>query len=507
MDDVVREERMNASVQDIALAETTAPAAPSPLWLALDQGGHASRAIVFDAQGHEVMQAYAPITTRHIDEQRVEHDAAEIRDSLHTVIADVANSLGKDLSRIQAAGLATQRSSIVCWDARDGTALSPVLSWQDRRNAALTDSLNPQREVIQSLTGLVLSPHYGASKLRWCLDELPAVKLALRQGQLQCGPLASYLLHALLDEHPHVVDPANASRTQLWSPASGEWSSQLLQWFGVPREVLPQPVATHHRYGSLRVGDHPVPLIVCTGDQAAVPFAMGELDSNAIYLNIGTGAFALAPMQHDIANAAPLLRSVLYSDSTHIQFALEGTVNGAGSALSWLGERIALDVQRALPLLRRSQVPPRVPLFINGVGGVGSPYWLPQVTSTFISDEDHDDLTALIAVVESIAFLIVDNVVLMRKHLPQLDCIVAGGGVSVCPYLCECIASLSGLPVTSIQEPELTAKGLAWLIADRPPQWQRIAATIRHAVVTDLALEARYHQWQQRMQYLCMQAR
>lgn len=476
----------------------------SPLWLTLDQGGHASRAIVFDQCGRQVAQAFAPITTRHIGTDRVEHDPLEIVQSLRTVIDDVAHSLGRDVDRLQAAGLATQRSSIVCWESHTGQPLSPVLSWQDRRNSALVEQLQNHRNAIQQLTGLVLSPHYGASKLRWCLDELPEVQRAQQAGQLHCGPLATYLLQALLQERPHLVDPANASRTQLWSPATNAWADSLLSWFGVPRASLPQPVTTVHNYGHLQVGTHQVPLKVCTGDQAAVPFANGALDRDCIYVNLGTGAFALAPLEQDLVQAAPLLRSVLYSDLNNTTFALEGTVNGAGSALHWLDERSALDIQRATPRLQRQHVANlRIPLFINGIGGVGSPYWLPQLESRFVpgaGDARHEDeLTQLIAVIESIAFLLIANLELMRKQLPSLSRIVVGGGLSACGYLCECIANLSELPVTRLSERELTARGLAYLVAGQPPTWPGDAHTTSFAPQACDAPLTRQSNWRQLM--------
>jgi len=497
MDDVRDKHESSVDTQALTVTEAAGSHA-SPLWLALDQGGHASRAIVFDHRGRQVMQAYAPIATQR-QEDHIEHDAREVLDSLRTVIADIALSLGKDVQRIQAAGLATQRSSIVCWHANTGVPLSPVISWQDTRNHALTDALQLHRDDIQRITGLVLSPHYGASKLRWCLDELPEVKAAHHNRQLQCGPLATYLLHGLVEENPNVVDPANASRTQLWSPATGEWSAQLLQWFGIPKEVLPQPVATHHRYGTLRIGKHPVPLQVCTGDQAAVPFATGRLRSDTIYLNAGTGAFLLTPLATDIAHAAPLLRSVLYSDATQIHFALEGTVNGAGSALQWFAERSAIDVNRALPLLQRSAIKQYLPLFINGIGGVGSPYWLPNIMSEFVNPV-YDEQCMLAAVIESIAFLIADNVTLMKMHRSDLKQIFAGGGLSASKYLCECVATLTRLPVMRIDEPELTAKGLAWLTAKQPTEWPANDKASVHSVETDEALLNRYQQWKRHMQ-------
>lgn len=484
----------------------------APLFLALDQGGHASRALVFDAQGRQLTQAYAAISTQRPAADRVEHDARELLESLQTVIADIAQTLGVDAQRLQAAGMATQRSSIVCWDAVSGAPLSPVLSWQDRRNQALTTQLDSQRAEIQRLTGLVLSPHYGASKLRWCLDELAEVKQARRDGRLRCGPLASYLLQGLLNRNAiasngaHVIDPANASRTQLWSPATRDWSQPLLELFAVPREVLPRSVPTTHNYGSLQVGHYSVPLIVCTGDQAAVPFAQGELHADAIYLNLGTGAFALAPLDHDLENVAPLLRSVLWSDDQHVRYALEGTVNGAGGALQWLAERNGLDVERAVHVLTRAQVSAlKVPLFINGIGGVGSPYWLANVTSRFVQNDGadlEDDQAQVAAVIESIAFLVAANIQQMQQQVPHLKRIVAGGGLAVCNYLCESIATLSALPLTRLNECELTAKGLAFLIASRPAVWLGDAKSVEFASAPDDALQARYRAWLRQMSVL-----
>ncbi len=490
-------QQLTASLTELAaqLGDLT-QSKPGPLFLALDQGGHASRALVFDQQGRQVAQAFAAIGTQRIGTDRVEHDAQEIVQSLHTVIEDVAHSLGPDTELVQAAGLATQRSSIVCWDARDGHALSPVLSWQDRRHAALVEQLHEHRAAIQQQTGLVLSPHYGASKLRWCLEHIPEVQSAYQSGQLQCGPLASYLLHELLIEHPFVVDPANASRTQLWSPASADWSPELLSWFGVPRAVLPQPVTTRHEYGSLPFAGRSIPLRICTGDQAAVPFAQGALQANTIYANLGTGAFVLAPTQQDVSDAAPLLRSVLCSDAQAVTFALEGTVNGAGAALNWWAEHTGIDVDRTLNTLQRNQLESKQPpLFINAIGGIASPYWLPDATPRFINDRNSTELEKLLGVVESIAFLLNANLELMRQHLPQLDTLLVGGGLSACTYLCECLADLSQLNVTRLSQRELTARGLAYLIAGQPENWQREATTQQIAAQANPALLARERQW------------
>ena len=108
---------------------------PHGLYLALDQGGSSSRAVLFDALGSQVAAAHVPIETQRPDADRVEHDAEELLQSLLIAAADALESPAAAGRPVIAAGLATQRSTVVCWDRNTGAALSPAISWQDRRNA------------------------------------------------------------------------------------------------------------------------------------------------------------------------------------------------------------------------------------------------------------------------------------------------------------------------------------------------------------------------------------
>src|SRR5579859_3034288 len=173
--------------------------------LTLDQGGHASRALVFDRRGRIAAAAECPIRTRRSGRARVEHAPQGIVRSMRTAAETALRKLPR-AADVSSAALATQRSSIACWDRVDGRPLSPVISWQDRRAARRVAALAKHQEQVRALTGLVLSPHYGASKLAWCLEHLPAVRDAERRGRLAAGPLASFLLSGLLVEHPCLTD-------------------------------------------------------------------------------------------------------------------------------------------------------------------------------------------------------------------------------------------------------------------------------------------------------------
>jgi len=461
------------------------------LVLALDQGGHGSRAVLFDRCGSEIAASHIPVETRAEADGFVEQDPLELAGSLARAALDACESPAAAGRPIQAAGLATQRSTIVCWERSSGRALTNAISWQDRRNAAWLERLRPRAAEIRRLTGLVLSPHYGASKLRWCLDHVPGVQHAAERGDLAFGPLSSYLLNHLLEEHPQVADPANASRTLLFDPATLDWSPPLLDAFGIDAQSLPACVATRHAYGHLRVGARRIPVTACTGDQSAAAFAFGRPDGQVALVNVGTGAFVQRAAPADAPLPEGLLRSVLRSDGAGTVYSHEGTVNGAGSAVDWLRGRASLDVERALGTLA---VRPGddVPLFVNGVGGLGAPFWLPAFPVEFVGDGD--DTLRLAAVVESVVFLLRINLDAMRRAAALHGARISGG-MARCDYLCQALADLGGIKVRRHALREATARGVAFLAAGEPPEWQAVPVERSFEPQQNQPLASRYGRW------------
>lgn len=460
------------------------------VYVAIDQGGHATRATAFDAAGQVHGAALVTIATQRNALGHVEHDPGEVLASVRTALAELARHV--PAARWEAAGFAVQRSSLLCWDAADGGALSPVISWQDRRNAAWLKGLARRAGEVHHLTGLPLSPHYGASKIRWCLDHLPAVRAAAAQGRLRAAPLACWLLHCLLREHPFVADAATAARTLLWSPFERDWSEELLAMFGVPRAVLPRAVGTAGSFGTLDIDGAAVPVTVCNGDQSVVPFAAGPLDAAAAYVNLGTGAFVLRPVPGAL-RAPPLLTSVIRLDAAHFDCVLEGSVNGAGAALEWFEHHLGAAADRMLALLDTAAiVDDGAPFFLNGVSGLGSPFWKPDFESRFVGEGT--ELQQCRAVLESVAFLIKANLDEMDRHHAPPARLVASGGLAENRLLCRLLAALSELPVDRSSDREATSRGLGFLVAGEPRQFLA-PESARFEPEDEPQLLARYLKW------------
>jgi len=466
------------------------------LFLAIDQGGHSSRALVYDGHGNLRAGEQRAVTTRTPQPEWVEQDPEEVLDSVRGAVDAAVAALGEQARNIVAAGMATQRSSLVCWNRETGEALTPIISWQDRRAAHWLEQLPIDNEAVHRTTGLFVTAHYGASKFRWCLDNIPAVREALDGGQLALGPMASFLVFRLLTGRPYLADPANAARTQLWNIKTHEWDAGLMQLFGLPMQLFPECVPTVHEFGTLQAAGHSIPFRLLNGDQSAALFAFGEIQVETAYINIGTGAFVSRPSGHYPGFARRLLTSVVLQSDTESTYVTEGTVNGAASALDWLEQEHGIrDMHENLPRwLARDEEPL---LFLNGVAGLGAPYWVPDFPTQLVGDGE--DWQKAVAVVESVVFLLRVNMEEMQKSASPPLQIQVTGGLSALDGLCQRLADLSRIPVYRPVEHEATARGTAYLLANCPRDWPETDIGRWFKPKDNAALHRRYSEWQKAM--------
>lgn len=437
-------------------------------FLMVDQGGHASRAVVMDGSGVPVTRAERPLSTSRPQDGYVEHDPGELVRTIRQCLEEVIQAIGDDSKTVQAAAIATQRSSIVCWDGQTGKALSPVISWQDTRARERIAKLAPRTRWVHDRTGLFLSAHYGASKLQWCLENIPDIRDAKTAGRLCFGPMSSFIVWKLIEDRPFVADPVSASRTLLWNFRERNWDQELLDLFEIPGKALPVCVPTVHDYGNLKIGKACLPLTLVTGDQSAALFAHGRLRPDTVYMNMGTGAFVSRSTGKEPLLQSRLLTSIAHEQGSMSHNVLEGTVNGAGSALEWVRDALSMeDFEEKLPeWLEETKDPP---LFLNGVSGLGAPYWDPEFSSEFVGEGDPRQ--KIVAVAESIVFLLQRNLVEMESSLPPPGRIQVTGGLSTLDGLCRLLADLTGIQVYRPAQTEATVRGTCYLLAGQPDHW------------------------------------
>ena len=455
----------------------TSPPASEQLWLAIDQGTQSTRAALINGCGQLVELCQVPVSLNRVSDLEVEQDGAELVDSIWEAVGKVVTPENQD--RIGAAGIATQRSSVIAWNRNSGETLSNVISWQDLRGHKLVESFDSKTAAwIQRTSGLPISPHYGASKIRWLVDQLRSEGVDLESGDICIGSLSSFLLANMTEgQQPCQVDHANAGRTQLLSFETRDWDDELLECFGVLKSVLPETRPTQFDFGTL-AGTN-IPIRICQGDQTAAGFGYGNLPASTAHVNLGTGGFMLAPVIDLVGlrthEKMPLLISLANSTLDDAEYFIEGTINGAGAAIKWAAEKFGLEsVERNLDAWAESIVEP--PLFFNAVAGIGSPIWNsspPENLANRWFDRELNPIDsptpeqAMVGVLESVAFLIAMNLDAMCDLEICISKFRLTGGVAKSSAICQRLADLSQCEIIRPSEAESTLLGIALLLSDQ----------------------------------------
>jgi len=332
------------------------------------------------------------------------------------------------------------------------------------------------------VTDLVLSPHYGASKIHWCLKHLPNVDQVQKESRLACGLLSSYILFKLLEEQPFFIDPANASQTLLWDCLSRDWSTELFSLFDIPIDVLPAYVNSQYGYGHMQFDSCSIPVSVTTGDQSAALYAFGQLDPKTIYINVNTGASLQRATGSEAIASERLLYSVIWQSEKDLTYVMEETVNGAGSALQLISNELGISKQDTYAELKRSfELKSNQSLFLNSVSGLWSPFWLANFPSRFTLEGSYQK--KLLTVLESIIFLIQTNLDEISLYTTLPGKIIITGGLAVVDHLCHELANISGLVVEWPELEGVTGCGLFYLLTQETKSC--IYTTYRYSLPSD----------------------
>lgn len=493
------------------------------LILAIDQGGQSSRVAVYTQEG-ELLHCFSAVceTTREIvgGIEHIEQNPQDILSGIKDCLEKIKSVLGDDVKNIIAAGFAGQGSSLLCWDNKTGEALSPVLSWQDIRGDKILKNVSLTNKQTQQLTGLRMSPHYGASKIRWCLVNDEKVIHRRENNSLSIGPIVSYIFWHLCGTN--IVDPGHAQRTLLWNLRANAWDESLLTLFNIPRSVLPECKFHNSFFGDLTMGDNRIPFTASARDQGASLFSQGLPDKNTCYINIGTGAFIqrvseklvapdgllVSPLwlpKNNKATIVEVASSTCYAEkfaepdsgfSSKSLYAWEATVNGAASAISFIQQETGLlitptEINQALELN-----PTHSCYFLNAVGGLSAPYWRTDLTSQFIKSLSAQE--KILAWLESIIFQITINVHLMNQ-LGAAKKIYISGGLSNADAICQKIADLTQIAVHRSENADATLRGIACMAAGIPSEWKVSDVKKIFQARFDERLLSRFTRWQYAM--------
>jgi glycerol kinase len=447
--------------------------------LALDLGTTSCRAILFDAAGQPVSSTQQGFKLSYPQPGWVEQDPDEILKAQLQVLEDTVAKSSVIPSQIAAIGIANQRETIILWDRRTGKPVYPAIVWQCRRSSAICDRLKTMGLAgeISRRTGLVVDAYFSATKLIWLLEEIPGVRARAERGELLAGTVDTWLIWNLSRHKRHITDVSNASRTMLFNLESGTWDEDLLRELNIPRSILPEVVPSSGLAAFLDPvilpGDLPISGIA--GDQQAALFGQACWKPGMTKNTYGTGCFALMYTGRELVRSRNgLLTTVAWDLGRGMEYALEGSVFNAGSAIQWLRDSLGI-IQSAAECDELAEAVDDTGgvYFVPAFTGLGAPYWNMQARGLIAGltrGSGREQIAR--AVLESIAHQSLDLLQCMEADLgrpiPELR---VDGGASASNVLMQFQADISNLPVDRPCLIESTAYGAACLAGMAAGVW------------------------------------
>lgn len=289
-----------------------------------------------------------------------ENDADDWYWALSRAIPAVLGAAAVTAAEVDALCVVGQRDIAVLLDDA-GRVLAPVIHWTDRRHPAATEKLYDDlgRERLIDASGTLPIPGLVLPNLTWTKQNQPEVWRRVRHA-LQPKDYIAYRLTGDVG-----TDPTGPTRSILNDWRRRDWSDELCEAAGIPRDILPdvrfEPWEVRGELGASahELGLVPGVLLVAGGgDDPAAALGSGVIDPGDV--SVGTGssmswrAVAEQPV-FDPTGVVGLMPHVVPDRYLHEMVAV-----GSGTTLRWLrgafgaGAQYSDLIAETLPIRRGS---------------------------------------------------------------------------------------------------------------------------------------------------------
>ncbi|MFY4774118.1 glycerol kinase GlpK [Metabacillus sp. RGM 3146] len=449
--------------------------------LSLDQGTTSSRAILFNKKGEIVHSAQKEFKQYFPKPGWVEHNASEIWGSILAVIATCLSESGIDAKQIAGIGITNQRETTVVWDKNTGKPVYNAIVWQSRQTDPICEELDEKGygDKIREKTGLLIDAYFSGTKVKWILDNVEGARASADKGDLIFGTIDTWLIWKLSGGKAHVTDYTNASRTMMYNIHELKWDDELLEMLDIPKSMLPEVKGSSEVYANT-VNYHffnlEVPIAGAAGDQQAALFGQACYKEGMAKNTYGTGCFMLMNTgEKAITSKHGLLTTIAWGVNGKVEYALEGSIFVAGSAIQWLRDGMRMlknskDSEAYATRVTSTEGVYVVPAFV----GLGTPYWDSKVRGAVFgltrgTSKEH----FIRATLESLAYQTKDVLDAMEADsgIP-VKMLRVDGGVVKNNFLMEFQSNLLNVPVERPVINETTALGAAYLAGLAVGYWK-----------------------------------
>lgn len=258
-----------------------------------------------------------------------------------------------------------------------------------------------------------------------------------------------------------------------------QWDDELLEMLTVPKSMLPEVRPSSEIYGETidyHFFGQNVPIAGVAGDQQAALFGQACFGEGMAKNTYGTGCFMLMNTgEKAVASEHGLLTTIAWGIDGKVNYALEGSIFVAGSAIQWLrdGMRMFKDASESEVYASRVESTDGVyvvPAFV----GLGTPYWDSEVRGAMFGVTRGTTKEHFIrATLESLAYQTKDVLCAMEADSGiELKTLRVDGGAVKNNFLMKFQSDILDVPVERPVINETTALGAAYLAGLAVGYWK-----------------------------------
>lgn len=439
--------------------------------MAIDSGTTSNRCIIFDKKGNIKSLAQKEIPQYFPKEAYVEQDADEIWSNQLGVCVEALNRASLCAEEIAGIGVTNQRETTIVWDKKTGNPVHNAIVWQCRRTSEYCDYLKKEGldDFFRNKTGLRIDPYFSATKLKWILENVPKAREKAERGDLLFGTVDTYIIWKLSGGRLHITDYSNASRTMLFNIFDLKWDEDILEFFDIPKSMLPKVVNSSELYGytDKRFFGNQIAISGIAGDQQAALFGQECFNHSELKNTYGTGSFLIMNTKEDaIKSKNGLVTTIAWGIDGKVDYALEGSIFVAGSIIQWLRDELRiLDSSDDSEYMANKVNDTSGCYIVPAFTGLGAPHWDQYARGTILGLTRATNKYHIIrAALESIAYQSNDVLRAMEQDVgKKIPALKVDGGASNNDFLMQFQADISELEIIRPKVSESTALGVAFL--------------------------------------------
>ena len=438
-------------------------------YIGMDIGTSSTKAVLFDRLGHIHKSAsyeYDIITPKN---GYAEENPLDWKEAAISVLKNIAFDIDKD--DIIGIGLSGQMHGLVLLD-KDDNILRNAIIWCDNRTSKEAMQIEAfGKDKIRDITGNNPMPAFTLAKLLWVKNNEPDIYKKIAKVMLP----KDYIRYVLTGEFK--TEFSDASGMQMLDLKNECYSDEILSYFGIDKNILPNLVESADKTGTIlsniseATGLSTKTFVVGgAGDQAASAIGNGIVGSSDVSITLGSSGVVFASLK-----ALEIKDNGLqyFHHAIPHKYHTMGVTNGCGNSLKWYKESLC-QYESSLAKADGISAYDYITRYIEKVkagcnGLIYLPYLMgertpnldPNATGMFVgirANTTKDMMTR--AVVEGILYSMKDCYQLLGFEPSK---VLISGGLAKNIKLCKILASMLNHSVSRVDQDEAGALGVAIL--------------------------------------------